>query len=318
MSNIFKLDAKSSPLLSTNEFKDSLTQIIKNAEREIVVYSGFIKMAGITWLRDLINNHVKCTIITRWNKMDIIQKASDLEVYEICNEYGWIFKTDQNCHAKVILIDNKFLALGSANLTPSGLGLIPISNKEAGIIKEKNSDDDKSFNELINSSHTITNDEYLKIKKWYEKNKIDKKILKIPSMPVKFTPDTIINSENLWVNNFPFLSFQEFSSYKSNDEIFQHELDLLCIEEFNYDAIKDEFKNIHIYVWLRNILKSHDKGLYFGEMKDVIRKSLLDDERIYSKTLTILLSNLYSYIKEFDYGDFRITRPNYSELIELL
>ena len=249
--------------------------------------------------------------------MDILQKASDLESYELCREYKWVFKTVENCHAKVIAIDDIFVAVSSANITNYGLGLIPISNREAGVIKERDPGDKEFFDDLIDSAHTVTNDEYLLIKNWYMENKIDNSSTKIPNLPVKLLPDKKITTQHLWVKDFPLLSFQELSNYEKDDEVLKHDLDMLSILKFDYNDVNKEFQNTYIYNWIKKTLEPYNEGLYFGTMKSLIRKSLLDDERIFARDLTKLLSNLYSYIKEFDYGELKITKPNHSELIQL-
>lgn len=317
MTDLFKLEARSSSLFTTNKFRENLVPLLENAHDEILICSGFVTSSGIKWLKEIIKSDVKCTIITRWKKMDILQKASDLESYELCKEYKWIFKTVDNCHAKVIAIDDKFVAVSSANITNYGLGLIPISNREAGVIKERDPGDKEFFDDLIDSSHTITNDEYLLIKNWYLENKIDNSSTKIPDLPVKLHPDKKIATQHLWVKDFPLLSFQELSSYEEEDDVLKHDLDMLSILRFDYNDINKEFQNTYIYNWIKKTLESHNEGLYFGTMKNLIRKSLLDDERIFASDLTKLLSNLYSYIKEFDYGELKITKPNHSELIQL-
>ena len=317
MTDLFKLQARSSSIFTTNKFRDNLIPLLENAQNQILICSGFVTSSGIKWLKEIIKSDVKCTIITRWKKMDILQKASDLESYELCKKFNWLFKTVDNCHAKVIAIDDKYVAVSSANITNYGLGLIPVSNKEAGIIKERDPGDKEFFDDLIGSAHTVTNDEYLLIKDWYLENKVDNSSSKIPDLPVKLRPDKMIASQHLWVKDFPLLSFQELSNYNKTDNVLKHELDMLSIREYNYDCVNKEFKNTYIYNWLKRTLESHDQGLYFGGMKDVIRKSLLDDERVFASDLTKLLSNLYSYIKEFDYGELKITKPNHSELIQL-
>ena len=44
-----------------------------------------------------------------------------------------MFKVLQDLHAKVMLIDNDILFIGSPNLTYKGMSLVPVSNEELGI-----------------------------------------------------------------------------------------------------------------------------------------------------------------------------------------
>ena len=54
-------------------------------------------------------------------------------------------------------------------------------------------------------------------------------------------------------------------------------------------------------------------------MTDIIHNTLLDDARQYRREVKRLQANLYSYIREFDYDEFKLTTPGRrSELLELV
>ena len=59
--------------------------------------------------------------------------SSDLDCFTYCKDNNWELRILNDLHAKVMLIDDKDLFIGSPNLTGSGMSLIPVSNKELGI-----------------------------------------------------------------------------------------------------------------------------------------------------------------------------------------
>ena len=132
--NQYPLSTGRSNILGTEAFRNLLGQSLNNAKEEIIILSAFVKIKGINWLVDKISREkINCTIISKWDRSDIAQSASDLECYEICKKEGWQFKVLKNLHAKIMLIDKKELFIGSPNLTAKGMSLTPVPNKEMGV-----------------------------------------------------------------------------------------------------------------------------------------------------------------------------------------
>ena len=112
--NQYPLSTGRSNILGTEAFRNLLGQSLNNAKEEIIILSAFVKIKGINWLVDKISREkINCTIISKWDRSDIAQSASDLECYEICKKEGWQFKVLKNLHAKIMLIDKKELFIGS-------------------------------------------------------------------------------------------------------------------------------------------------------------------------------------------------------------
>ena len=132
--NLYPFGTERSSLLGTEAFRNLLGEALKNAKKSVTILSAYITSTGIKWLEEqLLNKNIKCTVVTRWNKRDLAQGSSDLDCYELAKKNSWHFKVLEDLHAKVMLVDDEILFLGSPNLTGAGMSLIPVSNKEIGI-----------------------------------------------------------------------------------------------------------------------------------------------------------------------------------------
>ena len=130
----YPLSTGRSNILGTEAFRDLLGQSLLTTDNKVVILSAYVKVIGVEWLKEkLINKDIKCVVIARWDKSDIAQGSSDLDCYKICKDNNWQFRILKDLHAKIMLVDNKDLFIGSPNLTGHGMSLIPVSNKEMGV-----------------------------------------------------------------------------------------------------------------------------------------------------------------------------------------
>ena len=150
MEHLYPFSTERSSLLGTEAFRNLLGEALKEAKKTVVVLSAYITSTGIKWLeQQLQNKNIKCTVVTRWNKGDLAQGSSDLDCYELSKKNNWYFKVLEDLHAKVMLVDDEILFLGSPNLTGAGMSLIPVSNKEIGIKTKALEKDLHVINQLI-------------------------------------------------------------------------------------------------------------------------------------------------------------------------
>ena len=318
MNDLFKFDTKATSLLGTEEFRNHLRKALEKTESKLLVCSGFVTYEGVKWLKNILTKKIDCTILTFWTAKYLLEGSCDLKSFEFCRDNDWNFRVLDRYHGKTMKFDDNLIAVGSGNLTQRGIGLIPESNKETGVFKELNLTDQTYFDKLIESSKEITNSDFEKLKKYCEENKLKKTKTSYPPLPISLKPDEKIQTDQLWVDHFPSLSIQQFSNYEKDDDFYKHELDLFDINDFNREIVKEKFKDTYIYKWTKSVLKDNDNKLYFGKMSNIIHNNLLDEARQYRREVKILQSNLYSYIREFNYDDIKLTRPNHSELLELL
>jgi len=323
MSSDFPFTTERSSLLNTETFRNLLGSALEKSQKSVIILSAYVKSVGVNWLKDkIINKNVKCTIVTRWNKGDLAQGSSDLECYSLAKDNGWKFKVLQDLHAKVMLIDNDILFIGSPNLTGKGMSLVPVSNEELGIKVKPLNEDLKIINQLVEDAISIDENIINKLEEW-QKNlpKIDKP--KIPNFPSSIEETFQEKFNKLWVNNFPWCDVEYLISNadKKEDNII-HDLDLFGlgnIEKSKFEKnLKESFFQSKLFNWLIKKLESEDdKSIYFGRLSSIIHDNLVDDPKPYRKDVKQLQTNLYSYIKYFKPKNIQYDRPNFSEVIKL-
>ena len=315
MNSDFPFSTARSSLLNTETFRNLLGNALENSTKSVIILSAYVKTVGVKWLKEKIGEkNIKCTIVTRWNNGDIAQGSSDLECYHLAKTNGWAFKVLQDLHAKVMLVDENVLFVGSPNLTGRGMSLVPVANEEIGIKVQALKEDLKIINQLVDAA-ALVDDKIIKELEEWQKNlpKIEKP--KIPSFP-KIVNDSFKEKFNkLWVNNFPWANIEYLlnNSEKKEDNII-HDLDLFGLTNINKidleKELKESFLQSKIFNWLIEKLEAEEnKEIYFGNLSSIIHNSLLDDPTPYRKNVKELQANLYSYIKVFLKNEIDIDVP---------
>ena len=298
----YPLSTGRSNILGTEAFRNFLGQSLENAKNEVIILSAFVKSIGISWLKDkLKDKNVKCIIVSRWKKSDLAEGSSDLESYELAKKNNWEFRILKDLHAKIMMVDQKELFIGSPNLTGKGMYLVPVANKEMGVKLETNENDIKIINNLLDESIVINDEIYYQLKIW-KRNLPKIKKISYPDFPETIKNKLNENYNKLWVHNFPWCSAHDLINLKKINDNLRHDLELFGLTKNNLkkDFITEKILNSKIYYWLLNqISKQENQEIYFGNFSSIIHNSLLDDPRPYRKNVKELQSNLYSYIEMF-------------------
>ena len=294
------IDSKRSTLLGTELFRQNLEYEIVNAKEEVLVVSAFIKKTGFDWFYSKVkdNKNLKCKFLGRFSAGDIANQSSDIEVYEKIKNMGWELKILENLHAKVILIDQNKLFIGSPNLTGRGMKLAPISNIEMGVQTYSTQAENRIVNQIFEEGTLVDDVLYELLFNW------KKTIPKSNNTHIRFSEE-IINqlSKNfkLWINDFPWSNFDDLITKKPSEENL-HDFRLFDLSnDFNEQDLNLAFKNSKIYQWLVYLINNNEnKFFYFGELSNQIHNDLYDDPKPYRKTIKQLQVNLYSYIKKLN------------------
>ena len=137
---------------------NTLVQLGRNS-RDVLLVAPYIKLTTLTNILELIDSNATITCVTRWNPQDILSGVSDLECRSAIKDRNGIFKLHPSLHAKYYRFDEAIL-VGSANLTATGLGYLPISNLE--ILHSPSVDFNSADFEqvLVAGSREITDEEF--------------------------------------------------------------------------------------------------------------------------------------------------------------
>ena len=323
MNSDFPFSTARSSLLNTETFRNLLGNALENSTKSVIILSAYVKIVGVEWLKEKIGEKdIKCTIVARWDKGDLAQGSSDLECYSLAKENGWTFKVLKDLHAKVMLVDDDILFVGSPNLTGRGMSLVPVANQEIGIKVQALEEDLKIINQLIDDA-VLVNDTIIKELEEWKKNlpKIEKP--KIPNFPQIVNDSFKEKFNKLWVNNFPWSNIQYLLENvdKKEDNII-HDLDLFGLTNVNKKDLEKElnesFLQSKIFNWLIKKLEAEEnKEIYFGRLSSIIHDGLVDDPKPYRQDVKLLQANLYDYIKYFKPVNIICDQPNFSERLSL-
>lgn len=324
MEHLYPFSTRRTSLLGTEAFRNLLSEAIKNSKKSLIVLSAYITSIGIKWLEEQINKKdINCTIVSRWNKKDLAQGSSDIACYELAKNNNWKFKVLEDLHAKVMLIDDEILFLGSPNLTGAGMSLIPVSNKEIGIKIKPLDKDLYTINQLVEDATEINDKIIEELKNWLKTvPKIEKP--KIPDFPEIVKESFKEKFNKLWVHNFPWSDIQTLlKNHDKKDQDIIHDLELFGAVSADKNEIekeiKENFLKSKIFNWLIvRLKKSENQEMQYGKLSEIIHDSLLDDPKPYRQNIKLMQSNLLSYIKYFNLSNITVDIPGKkSERIKL-
>lgn len=100
---------------------NALLDLVKSADRELVLCAPFAKVHVLEVLLDLMNDSVAVLLYTRWRPEEVAAGVSDTGVLELVESCGGVVMLHNDLHAKFYRSGPKVL-LGSANLTGAALG----------------------------------------------------------------------------------------------------------------------------------------------------------------------------------------------------
>ena len=113
----------------------SVYSFIKNSER-VIIYSAFIKYDLLKQVISFADGRIK-EIVVRWQVGDLVNKVSDLQVFDLCQDHNITLYRNEKLHAKCIVNENGSCILGSANFTSAGMFNTPNSNWEINTLLDE-------------------------------------------------------------------------------------------------------------------------------------------------------------------------------------
>ncbi len=253
-------------------------------------------------------------LLVRWRLSDIIQGSSDLEIFEIVIKNGWQLYLSQNFHGKIYSLPGFGILVGSANATLSGLSIYGNGNVEINTLVNETKENSAVIDELFSSAVPVTHSLFLKIKEFISTiDKFDSKDAGGMMWPPSISGLLIKkNVGKLFVSD----CFRGPFSKRPNYE----DLSLLGFNEDSFDEhlVAIALSDTKIYQWLLKTCTELNRPLKFGELTQLLHNSLLDNPLPYRSTIKDLLINLLSWVDYFKKDEIKITRPNFSQQIEIV
>lgn len=295
-------------LLSGNDLKVRIESLSSEVS-ELTLVTAYIKRNAVDWLASLLKSNTKVNIITRITPQDILSGASDIDAIEFAIKKNWACFRLSELHAKLYLINNKKLFVGSANFTSRGLLLYGSGNLEATIEVDVHQSHIDFIDKILSKSTPLYLKTIIEMKNYLQK------CASSNQEPSYYWDDDLFSPKELWSSDLPWLSAQ----YLLDDKNF-HDRDLFNIEfSDNEKKIREKFKKSRGFLWLCSQLNYCDnRVIFFGKLSSILHDALQDDPSLYRKDVKMLLSNLLSYCNCYASDLVVIDRPNYSERITLL
>lgn len=311
-------------IFGTDAYRTALSETITHSENSVSLISAYLTIEGIDWILERLSESVNCRVLSRWNCSDLVSGSSDIEVFKKLKSRGYKLYILPDLHAKVIVVDMQKLFLGSANITNSGLKLVPGGNREIGTILSPDKEDLKLIDALFSESILIEQHIYEafldELQKLKDSNAKPQPRLKWSSdllNKLRKPPERIWVTESLWSNSPEELLG---TSRISSDEIL-HDLTLLglnVMEDIDENLLRQAFLETRIWRWLEHKLKSAlNREMYYGQLSAELHNSFLDHPKPYRKDVKGLLTNLLNWSVSLASDFTSIDRPKHSQRIKL-
>jgi len=291
-------------ILSSDELQKRLLDILPNSKKVIII-SAYISEKALKWLSSLIPAGCEITFVARLSLSDLKMGSSDLKAVKLILDNHWNIYRLSELHAKIYLIDDSYLFIGSANCTSNGLKLYGKGNIE-GTVEINVSESAINFIQtIINKSSAIDFSLLEKMENFLSNNNLIKNDSTDWEQIFEF-------NNSLWIADCLWTIPENLLSDT-------HDMELLCIgSSTSLEDISKAFLNTKIFQWFYHALnKTENKELYYGALTVLLHSALCDDPVPYRKNIKELLSIFLEYCDNFASHLIKIDKPNYSQRISI-
>lgn len=310
-------------LISSDDIQATYLNYLEG--RTIEIFCPFIKYDT---LKKIIDRRPTISrIISRWDPNEILNGASDIEVYQICKEYGIDFYINKRVHLKATIRERELVFHSSANLTSRGLNITSSNNHNhelSTILKIQGLKDLVHFEKIVQESIFVTDEVYQLMSDFL--TKVDYQVNEIDPFPIfeemkKFYISQLPTSSDLEVLYGIYSNRKgDYSEIEINCAV--HDLAIYKIaEHLGYNNFKKElgdsfFKHPFI-IGLMNELNS-EGFIYFGRVKEWLQDNCEDVPVPKRRELTEVTKILYHWVEILGEGMYEVDRPKHSQRIRIL
>jgi hypothetical protein len=311
-------------LLGTDAYRFALATSLANAHTSLSVISAYVTLPGMKWVLDRLSPSLSnFRVLARWHPEDFTLGASDIEVYDPVRMAGGRFFVLPNLHAKLILVDNEQLFVGSANITALGLKLVPGANREIGVNFTASEKDVSTIDVMFAEAIEVTPNLYEEFRQHVKLITGTTRPIQSFEWPSQLSHKLKTRPKKLWVAEL-FWSVNPQRLHDTSveyEETSLHDLILLGFERgtaLDQEELRRRFLDSRPWNWLLARLSeevSHE--LSFGRLSELLHNGLLDDPKPYRKDVKQLVSNLLGWVQAFGQPIAIIERRNYSQRVIL-
>ena len=307
-------------LINTEQSRGWLETAVNNKTKSIDFCSAYIKTDSVNYFFDVFGKKSfsgKGRFLTRWRLSDLIQKSSDIEIYNLLKEKNFDLYMKLDFHGKIYKLNPGQILMGSPNMTNSGFGLINKSNDETGVILDSTAQNDKYIENLFLNATLVTDVLFKNLYSEYLEAVSNESGNKIEEWSINIQRSIIKPSEfgGLLVNDCFFCN-------PSLERILlemNHDLSLLGLKNMNDIAeTKNKFIDSKFFKWFISQLVEKNGELYFGEVSELLHNVLIDDPKPYRKDVKGFIQNFLGWVSFLDLKIIEVDRPNHSQRIKLI
>jgi len=314
---------KGGNLINGSQSWDWIKYSLAEMDQSGTLISAYIKKSILKEISDHINDQ-KIRIMARWNLMDLVGGASDIDCYQMAKDKGWDFYVDMNLHAKIYALPPNGILNGSANATSAGLGFSSKANHESATISELNEHNLKFINDMFNNAIKLDDKLFSKIQEAYNVCDRKKQLIEWPSdLLSEITPNILSSSEFLVDECLHSDGLEILNEGQAHDESSLHDLSLLGVplNVFDREFIISKFLHSKIFLFTLSVIKENDGVLRYGALTAALHDALIEDPKPYRTEIKEkFISSIYSWIRLIgpEKSNIRYERPNHSELLILV
>jgi len=322
------LDGRSqASYLMTNDLYAHFSEFAAAAQDSLYIAAPFIRVEAL----DVILRNVNLrdvTIITTWTTRDILEGASDLNVYPYLRSRRLPLYLYPRLHAKILVSDLRSAIVTSANITKPGLGLCEHSNTEcASEIKSLSVFDHLWLSDIVGKSLLVQDEYFLAFKRHIDCQLPDAYEIKVEefnSAPFFVRQQFLLNS--LPMSDTPEKLLWNIEMLKKSGSIELEQSDIMCtlhdMALFSLSCTASHSENMGR---LRNnffacplisaFAESIKPRKFFGETKAWIQSNCTDVPAPRRSDLTSYVRVLFDWFVALGGGEYIVERPNYSECL---
>jgi phosphatidylserine/phosphatidylglycerophosphate/cardiolipin synthase-like enzyme len=285
-----------------------------------LLIAPFIQTDALIALLQHFDNS-KLQVITSWTASSLATGVSDPRVYKVLKEMQVPLYIHPNIHLKLFVFDDNVGFHTSANITRKGLGLVPNSNIEVGVHLPLELNDWLRINDLLETSHRVTDQVYTKAQRYVDENKNTSPPLPPFELPIicevhPFSRQALPQSptpDDLWA------FYRNGSAGTTPRAAYFHDLWLYGITKGNLSRedfqkrLGEAFRSHPFVEAIVTLLK--DRGtLHFGAVNAWITNSCSDRPTPSRWEIKPATQRLYEWLTCF-FDEVSWSRPNVSQII---
>ncbi|MBA6414185.1 hypothetical protein H2508_13805 [Parahaliea sp. F7430] len=306
-------------ILYSEEFTSKFKESLQEACVDIFLASAFIKNDALKKISSAISSSVeRVRVVSRWQKYDLLARASDLEVYEFCKDRGWEFGVDLRFHGKLYVIDKTKIFLGSANLTQNGLSLFSRGNNEFGTIVDADYVDLSKIDSFV-TSEVVWLDDALYEQMSYEVNSAQDSSDPFHNVAWSKGLELSISKpvHNLWVEELLFCSPDKLLFPNLDNVAVRHDLELLSLsfDDISVENLKFAFRRTRVYSWINSLLARYG-SINFGGVSSNLHRALMDNPLPYRRRIKDFVLVIFSWLT-FLNNEFRLKKYNKTTVVSV-